>query len=441
MLVGVIRILFSLCATLWIHNGWATEEMLSGSRAPASTHSTQDLVFAETEDGRFRVTRWRTPDTTQLPEFKTAYCPTSGKHKLKAGSQTETKLAQTSAQLAPARELLIETVYLPDGTSIPGGGEEGCVLVTENFTKSHELLTPIPHDGKCPTQIEELFTHELHKPVIACKVEKKFSEITFYRLEVEDPNPSENRGSDYLAISTNNLFVLESTSDKFTLGSIFKSSDSSFQYVFIEPNPESRTRDTPLLAVDPLITHHFHKLTHRSPKPLSTAAHVKGVRGEKEFSLLLNTTKDTDLVGSDLWPEEARKQLQELRVAFRQFIDLHRLVDKEAESSKENLARLWVGFEWGHFPESKSFSAADKELNAVYSKLIKDWKASSEKGRSSEDIKKAQRAWIPYRDAWEKLARVRYPSVPSDTFKTWITQMRVQELVRLVKLNESAEEK
>lgn len=41
-----------------------------------------------------------------------------------------------------------------------------------------------------------------------------------------------------------------------------------------------------------------------------------------------------------------------------------------------------------------------------------------------EGVRKTQRAWLPYRDAWVEFAKQRYPSIPTERIRAWVTQKR-----------------
>lgn len=69
----------------------------------------------------------------------------------------------------------------------------------------------------------------------------------------------------------------------------------------------------------------------------------------------------------------------------------------------------------------------DKELNALYNRIMKTTKANW--GTiTKEGIRSTQRLWIRYRDAWVALGAVRCPAVAADTWKALITRERVGQL-------------
>ena len=47
---------------------------------------------------------------------------------------------------------------------------------------------------------------------------------------------------------------------------------------------------------------------------------------------------------------------------------------------------------------------------------------------SKDDIRESQRLWIPYRDAWVALGKVRYPKVSAAAWQTWLTRLRIRQL-------------
>lgn len=72
-------------------------------------------------------------------------------------------------------------------------------------------------------------------------------------------------------------------------------------------------------------------------------------------------------------------------------------------------------------------AAADGELNAIYMKI--QTKSDFSSGTvTREGIKKTQRAWLKYRDAWVAFGQQKYPGVDADSWKAWLTGQRVEML-------------
>jgi uncharacterized protein YecT (DUF1311 family) len=89
-------------------------------------------------------------------------------------------------------------------------------------------------------------------------------------------------------------------------------------------------------------------------------------------------------------------------------------------------------FEKGQLPKftALEFSKVNAELNSLYSKLQSDPKNSAYEYTTltPEGVKIAQRAWLRYREAWVKFGHVKYPSVTPESWRTWLTQERVEIL-------------
>lgn len=79
------------------------------------------------------------------------------------------------------------------------------------------------------------------------------------------------------------------------------------------------------------------------------------------------------------------------------------------------------------------FAAADRELNLAYRKAL----AAVGKPRDypgppkPDDVRKAQRLWIAYRDAWTALARLRWPQGDADAVAAALTRDRTKQLKKL----------
>lgn len=84
-------------------------------------------------------------------------------------------------------------------------------------------------------------------------------------------------------------------------------------------------------------------------------------------------------------------------------------------------------FEQAQFPEfsSEQFRIVDRELNSVYKNITKDYRAGT---ITFEGIRKTQRAWLQYRDAWVVFGKQRYSSISADAWKTWLTKKRIKML-------------
>jgi formylmethanofuran dehydrogenase subunit E len=87
-------------------------------------------------------------------------------------------------------------------------------------------------------------------------------------------------------------------------------------------------------------------------------------------------------------------------------------------------------FEKGALPKfsAADLSKADRELNSVYSRIQAKPKPALVGELSPAGIKTAQRAWLPYREAWVRFGQVKYPKVTPESWRAWLTQERVKML-------------
>ena len=85
-------------------------------------------------------------------------------------------------------------------------------------------------------------------------------------------------------------------------------------------------------------------------------------------------------------------------------------------------------FESGKLPPHADFARADQRLNAIYRKIMqrKDW--SDEGTITADGIRKTEKLWITYRDAWVGFAASRYPDSSASDWKAWLTEQRVEQL-------------
>ncbi|MES1954087.1 hypothetical protein SAHY_05873 [Salinisphaera hydrothermalis EPR70] len=90
--------------------------------------------------------------------------------------------------------------------------------------------------------------------------------------------------------------------------------------------------------------------------------------------------------------------------------------------------------------KAADYTAADKQLNAVYARIMAMHAAPDERGPyGSADslpwttvthagIRKTERAWLHYREAWVAFAAQRYPGLPADALRAVLTRQRIDEL-------------
>lgn len=103
-------------------------------------------------------------------------------------------------------------------------------------------------------------------------------------------------------------------------------------------------------------------------------------------------------------------------------------------SEMELLAHDLRQYEQGQLPKAGKVAAAmlDKQLNVLYSKVMKQPQADYAGAVSKEGVRATQRLWLAYRDAWLRYGAVRYPSVPADTWLALLTARRNAQLEELL---------
>ncbi|MBN8542587.1 MAG: DUF1311 domain-containing protein [Deltaproteobacteria bacterium] len=129
------------------------------------------------------------------------------------------------------------------------------------------------------------------------------------------------------------------------------------------------------------------------------------------------------------WTEPQRLAFFKLRTVAKDFFDesstsehdlsgsgrAQFIVDAQAELRQDFLGGV-KAFEDGKWPEENvDFQTADKELNVVYSKIMKRQDFEREGTVTKEGIRATQKKWLRYRDEWVKFASMKYPQVPSET--------------------------
>jgi len=102
---------------------------------------------------------------------------------------------------------------------------------------------------------------------------------------------------------------------------------------------------------------------------------------------------------------------------------------EERERLEKRLVALVDALESGKLPAATTpdFRAADQALNAAYAGVMAS--SAEDLGTVTKpDVKKAERAWLHYRDEWTRFARDKYPAVSPDAVKTWLTRERTAQL-------------
>ena len=103
----------------------------------------------------------------------------------------------------------------------------------------------------------------------------------------------------------------------------------------------------------------------------------------------------------------------------------------EAQGRLEEGLDLLAGkLEAGTLPAATpaDFQAADGALNAAYRAAMRS--DPDQLGTvTTGAIKKAERAWLAYRDEWVRFGHAKYPTVRSEAIKTWLTRERTDQLM------------
>ena len=109
-----------------------------------------------------------------------------------------------------------------------------------------------------------------------------------------------------------------------------------------------------------------------------------------------------------------------------------------AEALAEQLQ--WVGYvaqvSDERLPEGvnigSDFASVDAKLNAQYQVVLKQAATDCPTGGPAclgpDDLRKAERAWLRYREAWVAFGQIRFPGVPAAAWRAWLTRSREGEL-------------
>ncbi|MFH1776309.1 MAG: lysozyme inhibitor LprI family protein [Candidatus Omnitrophota bacterium] len=105
---------------------------------------------------------------------------------------------------------------------------------------------------------------------------------------------------------------------------------------------------------------------------------------------------------------------------------------------KNEYLKLMADIQEGFNPSPENgFDKADQLLNETYKKVIQDIKARSKDNYylpSVDELREIQRLWIPYRDASVKLFVTLNPSIDEAVWKSWLTEVRKEQLKVILSL-------
>jgi uncharacterized protein YecT (DUF1311 family) len=90
--------------------------------------------------------------------------------------------------------------------------------------------------------------------------------------------------------------------------------------------------------------------------------------------------------------------------------------------------------------EVKDLALSDKDLNETYSSILKKLAAHPIEGVNvlrvdPESVRNVQRLWIPYRDRSSALYARLSPARSEDFWKSWLTQVRIDQLKKILELD------
>lgn len=98
---------------------------------------------------------------------------------------------------------------------------------------------------------------------------------------------------------------------------------------------------------------------------------------------------------------------------------------------RDDFLKSIESFEHGALPVDADFAQADRELNRLYSRLMK-MESTERSGTTRQGIRATERKWLAYREAWANLGAARYPSAPAEVWKAWATRKRAAQLKKIL---------
>ncbi|HEY2344311.1 MAG TPA: hypothetical protein VGH80_00360 [Xanthomonadaceae bacterium] len=106
------------------------------------------------------------------------------------------------------------------------------------------------------------------------------------------------------------------------------------------------------------------------------------------------------------------------------------------ESLEEGFLAAIERFEKGNRPEpgATGFKSEDAGLNAAYKARLTEIAEAEKDGDqgtgavTATGVREAQRKWLIYREAWVSFGAARYPAVPADAWRSWLSHERAAKI-------------
>lgn len=139
---------------------------------------------------------------------------------------------------------------------------------------------------------------------------------------------------------------------------------------------------------------------------------------------LQQATKNfADAYGTDVYMENISGSIRN-QAAISAQMDEKSFFQKSIEQAEE-----------GNLPSytQSEFAELDKQLNQAYKTYLRampEAQGSSpiDSALTKEGVRKTQRLWLKYRDAWVEYGHLRYPSAPAHAWKAMLSERRITQL-------------
>ena len=99
---------------------------------------------------------------------------------------------------------------------------------------------------------------------------------------------------------------------------------------------------------------------------------------------------------------------------------------------KDGFISALESFESGTLPNfsQADFRRVNVQLNSRYSAHLSEVAKSVKTGEMGtvkpNGIRRAERLWLQYREAWVEFGAIKYPAIPANGWRTWLTQQRLE---------------
>lgn len=192
-----------------------------------------------------------------VPRFTAAYCPKSGRHAVRYLREQKGKPDVSAEDIEVPWSSVPGSVYQVEGAPLADEAESGCLLVTEDFEKSHTLLKAVSVTGVCNEAVAKAVRTLRVGSLKSCKLRSRIGDSLLVEFMVENSDSGVGASSmQYLGVYTAGgigRFADSEPGELFRpqVGPFFRTQDGRVRFLLIWEQTESSSIPWTLEEVTP----------------------------------------------------------------------------------------------------------------------------------------------------------------------------------------------